>query len=450
MNPEFFREIDKFVTTTSESVNLRHDDSIIIKGTGRIQHLDSTGFEIVKSLYEEKTGAEKTVEKIHEKYGTQKNIIVKDLSEIVKSLTLLMSTENKNPGAARPECIKPEGIEYPSAAEIALTYRCQNRCDFCPSSDFLRMKEPVEMTTPQVKLLIDKLQSDVSISSVSFTGGEPSLKKDLPELIAYATVKGIKTILITNGIKCSEKDFVKILSESGLQAARVNLESHDELIHNRITGNIESYKKTVQGIHNLIDAGIKTHTNTTICRANMEHLVPLVKFVKDEFNALYLSMNMVITKMSHGHDDESICYSSISEILRPVTEFCNRSNIKLAWNTPAPYCMFNAADFNSGTRSCACVSDILSINPAGDVIPCSRYNRSIGSLLNDSFTRIWNSDNARYFIEKRYIPPLCKECDLKAVCKGGCPLYWENTGSFSELKKANKKRFFPDILSGIL
>jgi len=306
------------------------------------------------------------------------------------------------------------------------------------------------MTSPQVKLIIDKIHNDLNAASISFTGGEPSIRKDLPALVEYAAGKGIVTNLITNGIKCSEKDFVKALSESGLRSAKVSLESHDELIHNRITGNIESYRKTVQGIHNLIDAGVQTDTGTTVCRANMEHLVPLVKFVKQEFNTGSLSMNMAITKRSHHHDDGSICYSSIPEILKPVFKFCNDTNMKLSWNTPVPYCMFSQDGFNPWTKSCSCVSDILSINPSGDVIPCSSCRRSIGNLLNDSFIRIWNSSEARYFKEKRYIPPVCKKCGMKFLCKGGCPLYWANTGSFGELEKAIGKGSFPgNILNSI-
>ncbi len=440
MNSEFFREIDSFVTSTSKNINLRHDDSMIIAGSGKTRRLDNTGFEIVKSLYEEKSGAEKTVDKIHELYGTKKNIIVRDLSEIVKSLSLLIDSEKKNYETVYPEIFREKNIEYPSSAEIALTYRCQNRCEFCPSSGLFRGKEPVEMTTRQVKLVIDKIHSEVKASSVSFTGGEPTLRRDLPELIGYAGAKGIRTILVTNGIRCSDYDFVKSLSGSGLRSAAVSLESDNELIHNRITGNIESYRKTVQGIHNLIDAGIQTHTNTTICRANMDHLISLVKFLRDEFGSRGLSMNMIITKRPHGHDDESISYSSISKIINPVFRFCRENDIRLSWNTPVPHCMFGGSDFNSGTGPCACVSDILSINPSGEVIPCSNYSRRIGDILNDRFEKIWNSDEARYYRDKKYIPPLCKKCSSRDKCRGGCPLYWSNAGSFKELKKAAGKR----------
>ena len=443
MNPEIFREIDHFVTSTSEIIYLRKDDSLLIIRPDRIQHLNSTGFEMLHALYEDKAGAEKTVEMIHKKYGTKKDIITKDLSEIVKSLNAIMRDDYKNTTRISTVEYNPQSIKFPVLSEIALTYRCQNKCDFCYASSPFRGKDFKEMTTHQVKLIIDKIHDDAKVPTISFTGGEPTMRKDLPELIEYAVKKGMRTNLITNGIKSSDKELVKKLSASGLHSAQVSLESHDELIHNRITGNLESYKKTVAGIHNLKHAGIHTHTNTTICRGNRDHLIPLIKFVKDEFNAPYLSMNMIIaTGIAKDNENVNIGYSSISAILEPVLKYCDEIGIKFVWYSPTPYCIFNPVDHNLGSKSCACISGLLSINPAGEVIPCSSYSRGIGSLLKNSFNSIWTGDEALYFREKRYIPPVCRKCSLKILCAGACPLYWENAGSFREIEKVNRRRPF--------
>jgi radical SAM protein with 4Fe4S-binding SPASM domain len=443
MNTELFREIDVFVSSTSEVVYLREDDSLLIIRPDRIQHLNRTGYEMLHSLYKENSGAEKTVEMIHEKYGTQKDIITKDLTEIVKSLSAIMHDDYRNAARISTVDYNPQSIKYPVLSEIALTYRCQNRCDFCYASSPYRGNDFKEMTTHQVKLIIDRIHGDAKVPTISFTGGEPTMRKDLPELIEYAVKKGMRTNLITNGIKSSDKELVKKFSGAGLHSAQVSLESHDELIHNRITGNLESYKKTVAGIHNLKLAGIHTHTNTTICRWNRNHLIPIVKFVKDEFNAPYLSMNMIIaTGIAKDNENINIGYSSISAILDPVLKYCEETGVKFVWYSPTPYCMFNPVDHNLGSKSCACVSGLLSINPAGDVLPCSSYSSGIGNLLKDSFSSIWSSDEALYFREKRYIPPVCKKCSLKILCTGACPLYWENAGSFREIEKVNRKRPF--------
>jgi hypothetical protein len=141
MTPEIFSEIDQFVNSTSGVVYLRHDDSLLIIRPDRIQHLNRTGFEMLHSLYEEKAGAKKTVEMIHKKYGTGKEMITRDLSEIVKSLSAIMRDDYKDATMISTVQYNPDSIKYPVLSEIALTYRCQNRCDFCYASSPYRGKD---------------------------------------------------------------------------------------------------------------------------------------------------------------------------------------------------------------------------------------------------------------------------------------------------------------------
>jgi len=258
----------------------------------------------------------------------------------------------------------------------------------------------------------------------------------------------MRTNLITNGIKCSEKNLADELADAGLKSAQVSLESHDEKIHNVITGNMDSYKKCVQGIKNLKQANIHTHTNTTICHGNIDNLIPFVKFVKNEFNSQYLSMNMIITTgIARDNENINIGYTSIGNILKPVIDFCESIDLKFVWYSPTPYCIFNPVDHGLGSKSCACISGLLSVNPSGEILPCSSFDRGLGNLLRNTFNNIWNSDQAIYYREKRYIPPVCKKCDTVDLCAGGCPLYWENRGCFDEIENTRDKK---PVLKNIL
>ena len=166
-----------------------------------------------------------------------------------------------------------------------------------------------------------------------------------------------------------------------------------------------------------------------------------MRFVKDEFNAPYLSMNMIIaTGIAKDNDNIKIGYSTIGDIIKPVIRYAGSIGIKFVWYSPTPYCIFNPIDHNLGAKSCACVSGLLSVNPAGQVIPCSSYDRGIGSLLDHSFSHIWNSDQALYYRERRYVPPVCGSCNMVKMCAGACPLYWENAGGFGEIEEVMGRR----------
>ena len=85
--------------------------------------------------------------------------------------------------------------------------------------------------------MIDKIVDQAKAPTVSFTGGEPTLRPDLPELVAYARSRGLRVNLITNGILCAGDGYVAALREAGLHSAQVSLEAADPDVHNRIVGN---------------------------------------------------------------------------------------------------------------------------------------------------------------------------------------------------------------------
>ncbi|MFC1669164.1 radical SAM protein [Spirochaetota bacterium] len=442
MDNNGLNHIDSFVNSTRDVVYLRDIDRLLIIRPNKIQHLNETAFNMLHLIYNMKSSAEDTIRKMAEKYGVEKGRLKNDLVKLTQSINAIMKEDYA--GACMVDTIpfNPESIKYPVLSEIALTYSCQNNCDFCYASSPYRGERSSEMKTDDIKKIIHKISDEAHVPTISFTGGEPTLRKDLPALIEFAHGLGMRTNLITNGIKCSNNSFVEKLKKSGLDSAQVSLESHREDIHNDITGNSSAYKNTIKGIHNLKNAGIYTHTNTTICLKNMDHLKPLARFIKDEFDFSYLSMNMVIkTGIARDNGNVKINYTSIGDIIRPVIIYCESMELKFVWYSPTPYCIFNPVDHNLGSKSCACISGLLSVNPGGEILPCSSYDRGVGNLLNHSFDYIWNSDEALYFREKRYLPPVCSSCDYDELCGGACPLYWENEGCFDEIENISHNRY---------
>jgi radical SAM protein with 4Fe4S-binding SPASM domain len=149
---------------------------------------------------------------------------------------------------------------------------------------------------------------------------------------------------------------------------------------------------------------------------------------------------IIATGIARDNENINIGYSSIGSIIEPVIRYCESNGIKFVWYSPTPYCLFDPVSHGLGAKSCACVSGLLSVSPRGEILPCSSYDRGIGSLLNESFKKIWNSDQALYFRERRYVPPVCGSCSLKPMCSGGCPLYWENAGGFDEIEACADKK----------
>jgi radical SAM protein with 4Fe4S-binding SPASM domain len=319
----------------------------------------------------------------------------------------------------------------PVLSEIALTYRCQNRCSFCYASAPDRGPLVPEMSTEQVRHIIDIIVDDARVPTVSFTGGEPTLRTDLPDLVAYAKSRRLRTNLITNGIRCGERSYTQRLAEAGLDSAQVSLEAADPVIHDRIVGRPGAWQRTVQGIHNLKAVDIHVHTNTTINRLNQEHLLPLIDYLA-ELGQPYLSMNMVI-RTGDAVGSMEIGYHEIADLILPLKERANQHGMRFVWYSPVPFCLFNPVAHGLGSQSCSAADGLLSIAPDGSVLPCSSFEQGVGNLLQEPFDRIWNRRAAKYWRRKEFLPPGCRDCDLAELCCGACPLYWDERGDFAEI-----------------
>jgi radical SAM protein with 4Fe4S-binding SPASM domain len=422
----------EFITSTRDYVFVRPQDRLLILRPNKIHHLNRTATEILTSLYKQETPDVNAV--IHDtaaKYDVPQAQVEADLERLLKSLALVLQDREGAAPAVRKTPFGSHIRELPVLSEIALTYRCQNRCTFCYASAPDRGQQVQEMTTAQVKNVLDTIVDDARVPTVSFTGGEPTLRPDLPDLIGYAKTRRLRTNLITNGVRCGANGYVGKLAAVGLDSAQVSLEAADPAIHDRVVGRRGAWQRTVQGIRNLKAAGIHVHTNTTINSLNRDHLLHLVDFLA-EMDQPYLSMNMVI-RTGDAVGSMEIGYQEIRDLVLPLKERANEHGMKFVWYSPVPLCVFNPVAHGLGSQSCSAADGLLSIAPDGSVLPCSSFEQGVGNLLYESFQAIWNRRTAKYWRRKEFLPPGCRDCDLADLCCGACPLYWDERGSFSEI-----------------
>ena len=364
------------------------------------------------------------------KYGMPESQVEADLERLLRSLSLILQDREGAAPSLRKTPFGSHVRELPVLSEIALTYRCQNRCSFCYASAPDRGQEVPEMTTAEVKSIIDTIVDDARVPTVSFTGGEPTLRPDLPDLIAYAKSRRLRTNLITNGIRCGSDGYVNDLI-AGLDSAQVSLEAADAEIHDTIVGRRGAWQHTVQGIRNLKEAGIHVHTNTTINSLNRHCLLALVDFLA-EMEQPYLSMNMVI-RTGDAVGSMEIGYREIGDLILPVKERAIEHGMRFVWYSPVPLCLFNPVAHGLGSQSCSAADGLLSIAPDGSVLPCSSFEQGVGSLLHEPFEVVWNRRAAKYWRRKEFLPPGCRDCNLAELCCGACPLYWDERGGFDEI-----------------
>lgn len=165
---------------------------------------------------------------------------------------------------------------------LRLGLECNANCLFCnvPSESY-----PLEkMSTENAKREIAHLISADNELRMDISGGEPTLRKDLEELIQYARKKGAKIIqLQTNGILLSDRKYVRDLKSAGLDKAFVALHSSNPGIHEYLVGKKGSFARCIMGIRNLLDQGIEVVLNPVITTKNYKCLPDYIEFIKENF-----------------------------------------------------------------------------------------------------------------------------------------------------------------------
>jgi radical SAM protein with 4Fe4S-binding SPASM domain len=327
----------------------------------------------------------------------------------------------------------------PVLSEVAVTYRCNAACVFCYAGCNCTAN-PVgnarEMTLDEVRRVLDRIAREAKVPSVSFTGGEATLREDLPDMVAHAVALGLRTNLVTNGLRAADAGLCGRLAAAGLHSAQVSVEGTTAEVHEAITRVPGSFARTLEGLGNLRAAGLRVHTNTTICRENAHQAAEYPRFAKGTLRLERFSMNLVIpTGSAPVRAGAPVRYREVAAMLPRVQAASREAGIEFLWYSPTPLCLFNPVAAGLGNKGCAACDGLLSVGADGRLLPCASYDRPLGSLVERPFAEVWASPEAREFRDKGHAPPGCRDCEDFDVCQGACPLYWRALGT-QEIEEA--------------
>lgn len=288
------------------------------------------------------------------------------------------------------------------------SWHCNQKCVHCYAAG-QTLAEEKELDTAEWKRIIDKCR-EAGIPQITFTGGEPTMREDLTELIDYS--KWFVTRLNTNGIKLT-KDYCRELKKASLDSMQITFYSCDEEIHNKLVG-ANRYQNTVQGIENAIAEGLNISINTPLCTLNKDYAKTL-EFLKEK-GVRYVTCSGLITT-GNATEAESVSLQlsgeQIQEILKEAVGYCHRNGMEISFTSPGwiPEEFFK--EYGLMTPNCgACLSN-MAITPSGNVVPCQSdlSGEPLGNMLTDSWESIWNSESCQK--KRAYSAKMLGECPLR-------------------------------------
>lgn len=309
----------------------------------------------------------------------------------------------------------------PYRMDLAITYRCNNDCTHCYNA---RERTFPELETKDWIQIIDQLWH-LGIPHIVFTGGEPTLREDLPELIAHAEKKGQITGINTNGRRLADRSYLQKLVDAGLDHIQITLESSDEQTHDRMVNRTGAWQKTVQGIRNAVAENLYMMTNTTMLTTNVTTIPATLDFLA-EIGVPTVGLNALIYSGKGKDVGTGLKENELTPLLEIARQKTTRNNQKLIWYTPTEYCKFNPVTQELGVKGCTAALYNMCIEPDGSVLPCQSYYKPLGNILTNSWDSIWNHELSVGLRSKKGLPARCQGCDLVQECGGGCPLTYHD------------------------
>ena len=332
---------------------------------------------------------------------TERDLLTDDLREIVNTLADI--AEGKTPESEIGFMKLQKYGKYMSSPHrmdlmISSMYKnnhwhCNQKCIHCYAGEQeYAIKE--ELTTEQWKKIIDKVKK-ARIPQITFTGGEPTLREDLVELIDYS--KWFVTRLNTNGVLLT-KELCEKLYEASLDSVQVTMYSSNDKIHNLLVG-ANNFDKTVEGIKNALKANLNVSVNTPLCSINKDYL-SLVKYLHQEVGVQYFTCSGLIVTGKAVNDESQntqLTKEEILEILKEVCKYINENDLDINFTSPGWINEEALKELKLVVPSCgACLSN-MAIAPNGDVIPCQSWlsEDSLGNLLNVNWNSVWNNKKCK-------------------------------------------------------
>jgi radical SAM protein with 4Fe4S-binding SPASM domain len=272
-------------------------------------------------------------------------------------------------------------------------WNCNNKCLHCYAAE-QKLSGAEELTTNDWKKIIDKCR-EAGIPQLTFTGGEPTLRRDLVELVDYSG--WFITRLNTNGV-CLTEELCEALCAASLDSLQVTLYSHDPGKHNGLVGT-DNWERTVDGINNAVKAGLNVSINTPLCTVNSDYTETL-RFIK-ELKVRYVSCSGLIPT-GKAKNEESVNTQlgeeELGGILKEAFDYCKENSIDIAFTSPGwvkEECL-RSIGFRTIPSCGACLSN-MAVAPDGTVIPCQSWltGPGLGNMLTTAWAQIWDSGRCR-------------------------------------------------------
>lgn len=319
-----------------------------------------------------------------------------------------------------------------------ITRRCNLKCVHC-YAHAKDMDFGNELSTEEGKHLIDDL-AQFGVPVLLLSGGEPMVRKDLPELAGYAVKKGMRAVISTNGTLIT-REKAGILRDIGLSYVGISLDGMEE-INDRFRGVKGAFQSALEGIRNCQDAGIKVGLRFTINKFNVEEIPRIFDLLEEMdiprvcfYHLVYAGRGSELVKDDLSHEETREAVDLIMDRTRQLHDKgISKEVLTVDNHADGPYLYLRL--LNENPERAKEVLELLEMNEgnnSGRGIGCVSWDgevyadqfwrhHSFGNVREQPFSEIWTGTSDPLLVKlkekKNHVTGRCATCRWLGICAG--------------------------------
>jgi radical SAM protein with 4Fe4S-binding SPASM domain len=308
-----------------------------------------------------------------------------------------------------------------------VTQRCNHACLHCYNVWHLDAQgQPVayprgELDTAETLALLNKALDETRCRHVTLTGGEPLVRKDLPQILDLLRERDVTTTIISNG-RLLTKPTVMNLLDDGVGLFELPLLSHRREVHDCLSGSPGAFDAVLAAM-----AHIRYHRGHFVAvfvamRLNLFDLYETIKLAF-AFGARGLMLNR-FNPGGRGRARLAELLPTADQMRQALTvadAAAAEFSFPISCSIPIQPCLVDTRAYpNLGFGFCAAGTDraYYTLDPLGNLRPCNHTPTTLGNLLEEPFADLIAPERMAPFVEA--VPRFCAPCALRDTCQGGC------------------------------
>lgn len=316
--------------------------------------------------------------------------------------------------ASEPGPMPGKGFyKSPVGCVYEVTYRCDNRCEFCyaPLSQSEVARELDVHSV--VRSLIDQ-----GLFHIGFSGGEPLLRPEVVDAALVARRERVRTTLITNGTQIPRVGAARLME--AFNDIQVSLQGPTPEDHDAITGVTGSFQRALAGIEALVAEGASFNVNATLTTRNADSLPALMDLVRT-----LGGRSFSVTRFCVPSGGDTGGLSLPPKVFRAIIARCLAHGEAIGVTfagilSGIPLCSLGSLILRHRglAKGCTCGRYWVDITPWGGVKTCPPAFEEHGRF--DDLAGLWRTDFIRRWQADEFLPQPCRRCKLVWTCRGGC------------------------------